>query len=98
MKITDKLKGAKVNIATRNGIESYIGLISQITEDGWIELVPFAPEPVQAKFKDLAPDMAIVPIPTTMYKLMSTIETVIILEKPDPEFYGNKDNSEDSEN
>lgn len=94
--IYKKLKGAKVNIATKNGLESFIGLISQIIDDEWVELVPFAPEPVQALFKDIAPDMDITPIPTTMYKRLSTIETVIVLEKPDKMYYGT-DNSEDAE-
>ena len=86
--ITNKLKGAKVNVATRNGTESYIGLITQIIDDEWVELVPFAPEPVAAKFKDIDPNMVITPIPTTIYKRLSTIDTVIVLDKPDKEFYG----------
>ena len=87
--ITKKLRGAKVNIATRNGAESYVGLISQIIDDEWVELVPFAPEPVAAKFKDISPDMEIIPIPTTLYKRLSTIETIIVLEKPDKTYYDN---------
>jgi len=86
--ITNKLKGAKVNVATKNGMESYVGLITQIIDDEWIEMVPFAPESVQSKYKDIDPNMVIIPIPTTIYKRLSTIETVIVLEKPDKEFYG----------
>jgi len=93
--IKEKLKGAKVNIVSRDARESYIGLISDV-EDDWLELVPFAPGPVQVHFKDIDPDIQIMPIYTTMYKRFSSIDTIIILEKPDKEFYG-KDEVESSD-
>ncbi len=93
--LREKVRGAKVQIITRSGGESYIGLITQM-DGGWIELVPFAPEPVTTKYKDIMPDMEIIPISMTLYKRLDTIDTIIVLEKPDKEIYGT-DNTESQE-
>jgi hypothetical protein len=90
------LKGCKVNIASKNGTESFIGMISNVYEETWLELVPFADEPLQEKFKDFLPDLNINSTPLTILKRLSSIDTIIILDKPDPNEYGQR-NTESTE-
>lgn len=85
------LKGYKVNIATRNGAESFIGLIAKVYDDQWIELVPFDPTTVEQKFQENDPDVKITPVPTPVFKRISTIDTIIVLEKPDKTYASDED-------
>ena len=95
MEFEKEIKGCKVNLATRNGVESFVGLIADINED-WVKLVPFAPDTLKEKFSSDYPNMDINPIPVTMYKRMSTIDTFIILEKPE-NFSDGKNKDKDTE-
>jgi small nuclear ribonucleoprotein (snRNP)-like protein len=80
------LIGYKVNIATKGGAESFVGQVSAVLDDyKWLELVPFNTESVEKKFKEATgnQDVSVTSIVAPILKRIDTIETIVLLEKPE---------------
>ncbi len=89
------LLGYKVQLAASGPVMNqmrFIGVISQIVDDTWLKLIPFVPsDSLKEKAKEINNEIEIIPVNWPMYKRITTIDSIILLEKPDRTYVRDED-------